>query len=189
MSDSTEKAVQAPEATEEQVDNQQPEATGEADNEAMDLPAQLVAAQEKSIENYNKYMQLAADIDNLRKRTVREVEHARKYGAERLSSELLTAVDSLEMGIEAGASASTEALIEGTQATLKLLVGALMNAGIEQLDPLGEPFDPNLHEAMTMQPSDSAEPGSVLTVVQKGYRLNGRLLRPARVIVASEPGT
>jgi molecular chaperone GrpE len=67
------------------------------------------------------------------------------------------------------------------------LIGALTKSGVEQLDPVGEPFDPNLHEAMTMQPSDSAEPGSVLTVIQKGYQLNGRLLRPARVIVATEP--
>ena len=186
MSDSTEKAVQAPEATAEQVEEQQPEVTAEADNGALDLPAQLLEAQEKAEENYSKYMLLAAELDNLRKRTVRDVEHARKYGAEQLSGALLDAVDSLEMGIEAGDSASTEALLEGMQATLKLLLGALAKAGVEQLDPQGEPFDPNLHEAMTMQPSDSAEPGSILMVVQKGYQLNGRLLRPARVIVASE---
>ena len=99
---------------------------------------------------------------------------------------MLAAVDSLEMGIEAGSDASAQTLLEGKQATLKLLIGAMANSGVEQLDPLGEPFDPNLHEAMTMQPSESAEPGTILTVVQKGYQLNGRLLRPARVIVASD---
>ena len=186
MSDSIEKAVQAPAPNDERVEDGQPEIAGQADSSAESLPDQLAEAQKKSDENYKKYMLLAAELDNLRKRTVREVEHARKYGAERLAGELLAAVDSLEMGIEAGANASPETLLEGKQATLKLLVGALENAGVEQLAPLGEPFDPNLHEAMTMQPSDSAEPGSVLAVVQKGYQLNGRLLRPARVIVASD---
>ena len=133
-------------------------------------------------------MRLAAESENLRKRTVREVEHAHKYGIERFAGELLAVVDSLEMGIDAGAERLRRMhLREGSQATLKLLIGALTKSGVEQLDPEGEPFDPNLHEAMTMQPSDAAEPGSVLTVVQKGYQLNGRLLRPARVIVATEP--
>lgn len=160
---------------------------GNSDCEVADLPAQLAEAEKKSEENYNKYMRIAADIENLRKRTVREIEQARKFGIERFANELLAVVDSLEMGIDAGSDASMETLLAGKQATLKLLVGALTKSGVEPVDPEGEPFDPHLHEAMTLQPSESAEPGSVLTVVQKGYQLNGRLLRPARVIVASEP--
>ena len=187
MSDSTRKAEQAPEADVQQDQDQPSVDTGGNDNDALDLPAQLAKAQEESQENYNKYMRLAAEVENIRKRTVREVEHARKYGIERFANELLAVIDSLEMGIDAGADASVETLLAGKQATLKLLIGALTKSGIEQLDPEGEPFDPNLHEAMTMQPSETAEPGSVLAVVQKGYQLNGRLLRPARVIVASEP--
>ena len=186
MSDNTEKAVQTPESIDEQVEDLHSERTAQTDINAEDLPGLLAEAQERADENHSKYMLLAAELDNLRKRTVREVEHARKYGAERLAGELLAAVDSLEMGIEAGSDASAQTLLEGKQATLKLLIGAMANSGVEQLDPLGEPFDPNLHEAMTMQPSESAEPGTILTVVQKGYQLNGRLLRPARVIVASD---
>ena len=189
MSDSTEKADQELETVAEQTAEQQSLDTEEVDNDELDLPDQLTAALEKAEENNNKYMRLAAEVENIRKRTVREVEHAHKFGIERFAAELLTVVDSLEMGIDMADGASAEALLEGKQATLKLMIGALAKSGIEQLDPEGEPFDPNLHEAMTMQPTDAAEPGSVLTVVQKGSHLNGRLLRPARVIVASEPGT
>ena len=95
--------------------------------------------------------------------------------------------DSLEMGLAAADTADAESLLAGSEATLKLLAGSLERFGISEIDPEGEPFDPERHEAMTMQPSAEVEPGSVLTVIQKGYVLNGRLLRPARVIVASEP--
>jgi len=187
MSDSTEKTDQVPEVVEEQPAEQPPEGSEAGDESELDLPARLEKAQAEAEDNHSKYMRLAAESENLRKRTVREVEHAHKFAIEHFAGELLAVVDSLEMGIDAGEAATAEALFEGSQATLKLLVGALTKSGIEQLDPVGEPFDPNLHEAMTMQPSDSAEPGSVLTVIQKGYQLNGRLLRPARVIVATEP--
>ena len=185
MSDSTEKADQALNTVEEETADQAPEDTEAADTGAPDLESQLAAAEERAEENNNKYMRLAAEVENLRKRTVREVEHAHKFGIEKFANELLAVVDSLEMGIDAGADASAESLLVGSQATLKLLIAALEKSGIDRIDPEGEPFDPNEHEAMTMQPSDTVEPGSVLTVVQKGYRLNGRLLRPARVIVAS----
>jgi len=188
MADNTGKADQMPEASEEPVADQQSAGADAGDNENEDLSARLAEAQRKADDNYNKYMRLAAEIENLRKRTVREVEQAHKFANERFARELLAVVDSLEMGIDASASASVEALLQGKQATLKLLLGALEKSGIEQIDPEGEPFDPNLHEALTMQPTDAAEPGSVLSVVQKGYRLNGRLLRPARVIVAGEAG-
>ena len=91
------------------------------------------------------------------------------------------------MGIQAAENADAESLLEGKQATLKMLSATLERFGISEVDPEGEPFDPEFHEAMTMQPSPDAEPGSVLTVVQKGYALNDRLLRPAMVIVAREP--
>lgn len=135
----------------------------------------------------DKYLRAVAELDNLRKRSAREVENARAFGIERFAGELLGVVDSLEMGVAAGAEASADALLEGGQATLRLLFASLEKFGVELVDPVGEPFDPQLHEAMATQPSETAEPGSVLTVVQKGYTLNGRLLRPARVIVAAEP--
>ena len=93
------------------------------------------------------------------------------------------------MGIQAAESGDASSLLEGKQATLKMLTSTLERFGISEVDPEGEPFDPEFHEAMTMQPSAEAEPGSVLTVVQKGYALNDRLLRPAMVIVAREPET
>jgi len=96
-------------------------------------------------------------------------------------------VDSLELGLEAAAGEGSEAVHEGMQATLKLVLGALEKFGITQLDPLGEPFDPEWHEAMATQPSADAEPDSVLLVVQKGYRIHDRTLRAARVIVARAP--
>jgi len=183
MTDNNERHTEVAEV--EQAAAQQP------DEETSEAPADDVEALEQARadaeENLNKYIRLAAEMENLRKRTTRDVEHAHKFAIERFAAELLAVTDSLEMGLDAGESASVDSLLEGTRATLKLLLGALEKSGVTVVDPEGEPFDPQLHEAMTMQPSATAEPGSVLTVVQKGYVLNGRLLRPARVIVAAEP--
>jgi molecular chaperone GrpE len=168
----------------DQADQDKEPESADAEAEPID---ELAAAQQAAEENLNKYLRLAADMENLRKRTVRDVEHARKFGIEGFAAEILGVIDSLEMGLEAASSASLESLLEGQRATYKLLLGAAEKYGVEVIDPEGEPFDPQVHEAMTMQPSDTAEPGSVLTVVQKGYQLNKRLLRPARVVVAREP--
>jgi len=147
----------------------------------------IAELQAKADENWDRYLRAAAEVENIRKRAQRDVEHAHKFALEGFSRELLAVVDSLEMGLEAAASADAAALIEGSTATCKLLKATLDRFGIVEVDPEGEPFDPEFHEAISMMPSASVEPGSVLTVVQKGYSLNGRLLRPARVIVASEP--
>jgi molecular chaperone GrpE len=138
-------------------------------------------------ENWDRYLRAAAEVENIRKRATRDVEQARKYALENFGRELLAVKDSLEMGLEAAESADADSLREGSAATLKLLTTTLERFGVSEIDPEGEPFDPEQHEAMTMQPSADVEPGSVLTVIQKGYSLNGRLLRPARVVVASEP--
>ena len=162
------------------------DATG-VEQDAGDSPEQaLEAVQARADENWERYVRAAAELDNVRKRAARDVENAHKFALERFGKELLAVRDTLEMGLAAAEGASIESLIEGKEATLKLLTTVLQQFGIEEVDPAGEPFDPELHEAISMQPSDSAEPGSVLTVVQKGYTLNGRLLRPAMVIVASE---
>ena len=149
--------------------------------------AELAALQAKVDENWDKYVRAAAELENVRKRAARDVENAHKFAVERFSTDLLDVRDSLEMALTAGDDVAADALREGNAATLKLLTTVMQRFGVEELDPLGEPFDPEKHEAMTMQPSADAEPGSVLTVFQKGYALNGRLLRPARVVVASEP--
>jgi molecular chaperone GrpE len=157
-----------------------------AENEDTDQLLIPEVAEARIAEYRDRSLRLAAEMENLRKRTARDVEHARKFGIEQFAREVLAVVDSLEMGLEVGSEASAQSLLEGNQATLKLLRAALDKGGIEVIDPEGVAFDPESHEAITMQPSNTAEPGSVLTVVQKGYQLNGRLLRPARVVVASE---
>ena len=144
------------------------------------------ALKARADENWDKYLRVVAETDNIRKRAIRDVENAYKYALENFSRELLAVVDSLEMGLVSGKEAGTKSLIEGNQATLKLMLSIMQQFGIDEIDPHGEPFDSEIHEAMTTQSSSDMEPGSVLTVFQKGYTLNGRLLRPARVVVASE---
>jgi len=145
----------------------------------------LAALQAKADENWDRYLRAAAEVENVRKRASRDVEKAHKFALEQFGRELLAVKDSLELGLDAGDQASAASLLEGSMATLKLLTSTLERFGIEEVDPAGEPFDPEFHEAISMQPSDTVEPGSVVNVVQKGYSLNGRLLRPARVIVAA----
>ena len=147
---------------------------------------ELAAARAKAEENWERYLRTAAELENVRKRAARDVENARKFALERFAKELLAVRDTLEMGLAAADNASVESLIEGKHATLKLLTTVLNQFGIDEVDPEGEPFDPELHEAISVQPSEAVEPGSVVNVVQKGYTLNGRLLRPAMVIVAAE---
>lgn len=141
----------------------------------------------QSEENWNKYLRAVAELENLRKRNAREVENAHKFGAERLAAALLPVRDSMEAAIASADNADAAALLEGQRATLRLLDEALKSAGIEEIDPEGEPFDPSQHEAMSMLPSAEVEPNSVLQVVQKGYQIHERIVRPARVIVSREP--
>jgi molecular chaperone GrpE len=179
-----------PERPEIDTENENPEVEGgsaESSQDADNAEDALAELQAKADENWDRYLRAAAEIENVRKRASRDVEHARKYALEKFSRELLAVKDSLEMGLAAGESADVESLLVGSAATLKLLTGTFERFGMTELDPEGEPFDPELHEAMTVQPSADVEPGSVVTVIQKGYTLNGRLLRPARVIVAAEP--
>ena len=150
------------------------------------LRSDLVEAERRAEETRGALLRAVAEADNARKRAQRDVEAAGRYGAERLAADLLEVADSLDLGIAAGASADAGRLIEGMEATRRLLAKAVERAGMSVIDPAGEVFNPQLHEAMTTQESAEAAPGTVLTVVQKGYTLNGRLLRPARVIVARE---
>jgi molecular chaperone GrpE len=166
--------------------NEQVAEEGDESAAKMDPESGEATLQAKADENWQKYVRAAAELENVRKRAARDVENAHKFALERLAVELLAVRDSLEMGLAAGDDADVESLRQGKEATLKQLVTIMERFGVEELDPQGEPFDPGLHEAMTMQPSADLEPGSVVTVVQKGYALNGRLLRPARVVVAAE---
>ncbi len=179
----------------EQAENQESENNAAAlDTKTDEEPlSELERAQRGAAENQENYLRIAAELQNLRKRSARELENARKYGLERLALALLPVRDSLEAGVaaagnaDAAASADLEALREGKRATLRLLDAALEQAGVAEFDPEGEPFDPARHEAMTVQESATAEPNTVLTVIQKGYSIHERLLRPARVIVSQAP--
>ena len=148
----------------------------------------LAVAEAKATENRNAYLRSVAEFENFRKRMDRELDNARKYAVERFAQELVGVGDSLEAGIAAGSNNPGPALLEGAQATLKQLHNAFEKAGIKVIDPAGQPFDPNWHEAMVAQVSADQPPNTVLNVIQKGYSLNGRLLRPARVIVSKSPG-
>lgn len=174
-----------PEAGSAQGEAADPEAAAEPAGEES-LEAAVERHRAEANEQREQALRLAAELDNVRKRSQREIENARKYGVERFAGETLTVRDTLEAALNTE-GADVETVLEGTRATLRLLDDALTNAGISEVDPLGEPFDPTLHEAMAMRPSDRAEPGSVVEVVQKGYQIHERLLRPARVIVAQEP--
>ncbi|HTE43542.1 MAG TPA: nucleotide exchange factor GrpE, partial [Steroidobacteraceae bacterium] len=119
-----------------------------------------------------------------RKRAARDIEHAHKYALEKFAQDLVNVKDSLELGLQAGQGTNAESLLAGTQATLQLLQKAFERAGIQVVEPLGQPFNPEFHEAMVTQESADQPANTVLQVIQKGYQLNGRLLRPARVIVS-----
>ena len=175
----TEPEVSEPAVSEEGV-------TGDVSGKA-EFETALADLKALADENYDKYLRAAAELENVRKRATRDVESAHKFALERFCSELLAVKDSLEMGLAAADKADVQSLLEGKQATLKILTATMERFGVVELNPEGEPFDPQEHEAMTMQPSADVEPGSVLTVYQKGYTLNVRLLRPARVVVASDP--
>jgi molecular chaperone GrpE len=135
-----------------------------------------------------RYLELAkrtqADFENYRKRMARENAQAAERGAAKLAKELLPALDHLEISLKGAEGHADADVIKGFALVRDELLGALGKAGIQAFSPAGEPFDPNEHEAMTQRPAEDAEPGTVLEVYQQGYRINGQILRPARVVVA-----
>lgn len=159
-----------------------PETGPAAEGEA--LQAALAAAEANAREHKDLYLRALAELENVRKRSSREVEQAHKFAVERFANDLVGVKDSLELGL--ASEGSIEAHRAGTEATLKLLAKAFERAGLQEIAPQDQPFNPELHEAMVTQPSADHEPNTVLQVVQKGYQLNGRLLRPARVIVSRQ---
>ncbi len=151
------------------------------------LQQELAQSEERAKSHWDQYLRAVAELENVRKRAQRDIEAANRYGLEKFVLELLPVKDSLEMAVENAGNADSASLAAGQEATLQLLNKALKSQDVKVLDPLGEPFDPTRHEAILAQPSSSAEPNSILKVIQPGYELNGRLLRPARVIVAKAP--
>ena len=168
---------------ETELDEQSAQQSGD---EELSLEEQLEQAANKADENWDKYLRAVAEMENIRKRSAREAENARKYSIESFAKEIITVVDTFEMSMESD-DLNIDDLVSGNKSTMQLIKNILEQFGVIMIDPHGEPFNPEFHEAMSMQQSDKLEPGTVLTVYQKGYTLNDRLLRPARVVVATEP--
>jgi len=158
-----------------------------------DMTLLLEDARSKADEHWNQFLKAKADMENLRRRHERDVESAHKYALERFATALLPVVDSLELGLEASKTTAVhesddvKKLREGMELTLKMLQAALEKFGIKELNPKGEKFNPQLHQAMLTQESAEVEPNTVLTVCQKAYLLHDRLIRPAMVIVSKAP--
>jgi len=149
----------------------------------------LEDARNKADEHWNLYMRTQAEMDNLRKRAERDVQNAHKFGIEKLIGELLPVLDSMEMGMAAidNSDETTAKLVEGMELTIKMFSDALQKVGVSQVDPMGEVFNPEFHQAMSMIENPDAEPNTVMAVMQKGYVLNERLVRPAMVVVTKAP--
>ena len=150
------------------------------------LQQALAESEERARGHREQYLRAVAELDNVRKRAQRDIEAANRYGLEKFAAELLPVRDSLELAVQSAAQPEVDvrSLKQGQEATLQLLAKALERLGVTPIQAAGEPFDPTRHEAMLAQESAAASPGTVLQVVQSGYELNGRVIRPARVIVA-----
>ena len=170
-------------------DEEQAASTGEVPDHA-ELTALLEDARGKADDHWDQVVRLQAEMDNLRKRSERDLANAHKFALERFANELLPVRDSLEMGLAAFdvEAADPDKLREGVALTLQMLTGAMDKVAIKEVNPQGERFNPEFHQAMSMQERDDVEPNTVVTVVQKGYTLNERLIRPAMVIVSKAPG-
>ncbi len=158
-------------------------AAEQLETDKVSLQNQLEKAQALAQTHEDRALRIQAEMDNLRKRTMRDIENAHKYALEKFINELLPVLDSLELGIAASAE-NIDDLREGMELTLKMFNTVIEKFDVEALTPQGEKFNPQQHEAISMQDTEGTESGTVVTVMQKGYTLNGRLLRPAMVIVA-----
>lgn len=150
-----------------------------------DLQQQLVQEQDLVKKNWDKAVRATSDLENYRRRAERDLTKAHKFSIEKLVQALLPIIDSLENALHVDeAEPAHEAIRAGISLTLKMFLDTLEKFNVKQLDPIGQPFDPNIHEAMSLQSDPSAKPGTILLVFQKGYQLYERVIRPARVIVA-----
>ncbi len=176
------------EAAEQVLEGNQTDAQEEAqldspEKNADSLESQLEDAQAKASENWNQYLRAKAEMDNLRRRNIKDVENAHKFGLEKFATEMLPVLDGIGMGL-AVEDASAESLREGMELTMSMLEKMMEKLGIEEIDPMNEKFDAAKHQAMSMQPNAEVEPNTVIAVMQKGYSLNERLIRPAMVMVS-----
>jgi molecular chaperone GrpE len=160
------------------------------ESQLVEVLQRLAQAETLIMHQKDEVLRVQAEMQNLRRRTELDVEKAHKFGQEKLSSELLGVMDNLERTIQVSTDKENESvkvLLQGVELTLKSFVDCFRKFSIEQIDPLGEPFDPQRHQAMVMQENPKVEPGTVTAVMQKGYALHGRVIRPAMVMVAKAP--
>ena len=152
------------------------------------LQAELEQAAEQALKFKDVALRAEAEMQNVQRRAIKDLEKAHKYGSEKFIQNLLPVIDSLEKAVESAETAADEAankaVVEGVGLCLKMLTDLLGKEGVKMLDPMGEPFDPNHHQAMSMIENPDVEPNSVVAVIQKGYTLNERLVRPAMVMVS-----
>lgn len=166
-----------------------PEPAPAAAQNGPDVAGQLAAAQKSLAEAQDRYLRLAADMENLRRRTVREKDEVRQFAAGRLLEDLLPVLDSLGLGLAAAKTPAADlaGLVSGISMVSEQLKNVLGQHGLKEINPAGQVFDPNQHEAIASQPDAKVPDGSVIQVVRIGYGLNGRILRPASVVVSSGP--
>ena len=159
----------------------------EANEESAGDPEEIAQESDEIAALKDQLLRRAAEFENVKRRSARDVENAHKFGAEKLISDLLPVVDSLEKALElASETQGAEAMTEGIDLSVKMFLDALEKNGLSVIDPLGEPFDPSLQEALAAVPNEDAEPNTVMEVIQKGYSLNDRLVRAAKVVVVKD---
>lgn len=158
------------------------------DDELQEMKTALISAEQELSLHRDAMLRMQAEMENLRKRLIRDLEKSRRFALERIMKDLLQVRDSMERGLDTNAdSATVEALLEGQALTLKMLAKVMQDHNLELIDPRGEAFNPEFHEAVTVMPSEELEEGSVIEVLQKGYKLHDRLVRPAMVVVSRKP--
>ena len=186
--DSENPSQQASEQQPGTANPEQPATESEQQPTVEELTQELSKAQATIKDYWDQIMRLNAEIENNRKRAQRDIEHAHKYAISNFIESLLPVTDSMELGLNAteAENASLESIREGMNMTLKMFIQTLEKNGVKAVDPVGEKFNPEHHQAMTMQEDAEAEPNTVLAVMQKGYLLNDRLVQPAMVVVSKE---
>ena len=183
---SDEKNENPAEETVENVEAVLEEEISASEGDADAMSSELAALQKKADEHYDQLVRAHAEIENLKRRHTQELEKAHKYALDKFVGELLTIWDSLELGLQAAQNdeADVASLREGTELTVKMFGDVMEKFNVERINPEGESFNPEFHQAMSMVPNAEMAPNTVMAVLQKGVSLNGRLIRPAMVVVS-----
>jgi len=190
MNDHTESQAQDAQENNDALDNEEGSGALDEQSPLRDALQRLAQAETLIMHQKDEVLRVQAEMQNLRRRTELDVEKAHKFGQEKLSSELVAVMDNLERALQVAVdreNESVKSLLQGVELTLKSFGDCFRKFGIEQIDPLGEPFDPQVHQAMVMQENPNVDPDTVTAVMQKGYTLHGRVLRPAMVMVSKAP--